>query len=59
MSKLRYFRIYCLDGAKHIVRVEELRASSEQEAVAAAQECCPFTPCEVWEGSRLVATVGD
>ncbi|MFP5328631.1 MAG: hypothetical protein ACLGHC_00625 [Alphaproteobacteria bacterium] len=59
MSKLRYFRIYFLDGAKHIVRVEEFRARSEQEAVAAAQEASPFMQCEVWEGNQLIAQVGD
>jgi hypothetical protein len=51
------YRIYRLDRARHIVEVEWVSASSDEEAVAAARAMKNSGLREVWMGDRLVATV--
>jgi hypothetical protein len=58
MSKLRYFRIYCMDGANHIRRAEGIRASGDEQAIKAAEKIRGHQQCEVWEGERLVERLG-
>ena len=51
------YRIYRLDRAKHIVEVEWVSASSDDEAVAVARAIKNSGLREVWIGDRLVATI--
>jgi len=51
------YRIYRLDRAKHIVEVEWVTASSDEEAVAVARAIKSGGLREVWIGDRLVATI--
>ena len=52
------YRLYSLDGVGRIDLSEVIQASTDGEAVAKACELKPGTlKCEVWEGSRLVATL--
>jgi hypothetical protein len=51
------YRIYRLDRAKHIVEVEWVTASSDEEAVAVARAMKSGGLREVWIGDRLVATI--
>jgi hypothetical protein len=51
------YRIYRLDRAKHIVEVEWVTASSDEEAVAVARAITRGGLREVWIGDRLVATI--
>lgn len=51
------YRIYRLDRANHIVEVEWVNASNDQEAIAIARTMKNSGRREVWLGDRLVATV--
>ena len=52
------YRLYCLDGAKHIARAADvIRADSDEDAVIAARRLGKPTACEIWQGRRLVATI--
>ncbi|HEX6071741.1 MAG TPA: hypothetical protein VFY95_01875 [Sphingomicrobium sp.] len=51
------YRIYRLDRANHIVDVEWISASDDQEAIAAARGMKNSGRREVWLGDRLVATL--
>ena len=55
---MRDYRLYCLDGARHIARAAQvIRASSDEDAVAQAHELQMPMACEIWQGRRLVATI--
>ena len=49
------YRVYCFDGARHVVSVDEIEAASDEEAVAKARAADFGDKCEVWDGHRLVA----
>lgn len=50
------YRIYCLDGAGKISFAEDLRAETDEGAIAKARERKRNTlKCEVWHGAKLIA----
>ena len=49
------YRIYCFDHARKSVSVNEIKASTDEEAIAAAEAAGFGSQCEVWQGRRLVA----
>ena len=49
------YRVYCYDGAHHIVTAELIDAASDEEAIAKAEAAGFGTKCEIWQGKRLVA----
>ena len=49
------YRIYCFDSALQLVTADEILASSDEEATAAAKAAPFCSKCEVWHGRRLVA----
>ena len=51
------YRIYRLDQGKHVLEVDWLTASSDDEAVAAARAMKNRGRREVWRGERLIATI--
>jgi hypothetical protein len=51
------YRVYRLDRAHHVVEIEWVAATSDEEAVAAARAMKGEGKREVWLGERLVATV--
>lgn len=52
------YRLYCLDGAGKINFAENLTADSDEQAIAEARRRKhSMRKCEVWQGSRLVATL--
>jgi hypothetical protein len=52
------YRIYCFDGVRNVVTGDLIEASSDEEAIAAAERAGFGTRCEIWEGDRLVAELG-
>jgi hypothetical protein len=53
------YRVYCFDGAHAIVTADWLDAASDEEAIAKAKARGFGTKCEIWERSRLVASLGE
>jgi hypothetical protein len=52
------YRLYCLDGAGKIKLADEIVASDDAEAIENARDTHRGgRKCEVWQGSRLVATL--
>lgn len=53
------YKLYRLDGVKHIARAAEvLSADSDEAAVAAARSLTETGGAlEIWQGRRLVATI--
>lgn len=53
------YRVYCYDGASKIVTADFTNASSDEEAVAKAEAKGFGWKCEIWDGKRLVAQLGE
>lgn len=53
------YRLYCLDAEGVSVAAEWIEASSDGEAIDQARLLQGVRQCEVWQGSRLVATLRD
>ena len=51
----KIYRVYCFDGARHVVSVDEIEAGSDEEAIAKAQAAGFGDKCEIWDDKRLVA----
>jgi hypothetical protein len=52
------YRLYCLDGAGSISFADWIQADDDEGAVRQARELkSSALKCEVWQGSRLVATL--
>jgi hypothetical protein len=55
---MQSYRLYCLDGAGKISFAEELKAQTDEGAIAEARDRKRNAlNSEVWHGSRLVATL--
>ncbi len=53
---MAWYRLYCLEGA-HIANGEDLEADSDEEAIKVASELHPTTDCELWRGTKKVASI--
>jgi len=53
------YRVYCYDGAHKVVTADWLEAASDDEAIAKAKARGFGTKCEIWERSRMVASLED
>ena len=52
------YRLYCLDGGGHIQFAEPLDANDDADAVRQAHDLkLKALKCEIWQGSRLVASL--
>ena len=58
-SSQKIYRIYCFDAARHVVSVDEIKASSDEQAIAMTEEAGFGTKCELWDGRRMVAQLQD
>ena len=55
---MQSYRLYCLDGAGKISFAEDLEAQTDEDAIAEARDRKRNAlKCEIWHGSRLVATL--
>ena len=54
-SPQKTYRVYCFDSRLKLVTAEEIRASSDEEAIVVAQASGFGSKCEIWLGRRLVA----
>ena len=53
------YRLYCLDGAGRIDFADWIEAQDDADAIAQARELKKGAlMCEVWQGDRLVASLG-
>lgn len=53
------YRLYGLDGVRRVASAEWIEADDDGAAVAAARKQYGDGRCEVWQGPRLVARLGD
>jgi hypothetical protein len=57
-SPRKTYRIYCFDGVQRVVSADWLEAASDEEAIAKAEAAGFGSRCEIWDGRRLVASLG-
>jgi hypothetical protein len=57
-SEMPDYRLYRLDGAGKITRVELISASDDEEAAALAQAASDAMRAELWLRDRRVAQIG-
>jgi hypothetical protein len=50
------YRYYCLDGVGHLHLADWIAAESDEDAIAQIETRHPDGKCEIWQGSRLVAS---
>jgi len=55
----KHYRVYCYDAAHKIVTADWLDAIDDEAAIAAARELGFGTKCELWDGKRMVASLGE
>ena len=53
------YRVYCYDAVHKAVSVDLIDAASDEEAIAKAKEQGFGSRCEIWDGRRLVAELGE
>jgi hypothetical protein len=53
------YRVYCFDEAHNILTGDWLHAADDEDAIAKALARGFGSKCEVWEGKRLVAELGE
>jgi len=56
---MKTYRVYCFDAARHVLSVDEIDATGDEEAIARAQAQGFGTRCEIWDGKRLAAQLED
>jgi hypothetical protein len=52
---MKTYRIYCFDANRHILSVDEIDVTGDEDAIAKAHARDFGTMCEVWDERRLVA----
>lgn len=54
------YRLYCMDGAGKIDLADWIEAADDEEAIRKARALkANSSKCEVWQGARLIRTLGD
>lgn len=53
------YRVYCYDSVHKVVSVELISAASDEDAIAEAEAQGFGSRCEIWDGRRLVAHLGE
>jgi hypothetical protein len=53
------YRFYHIDGAGRFSTAEWIEASDDADAIAAARKRRRAAKAELWQGSRLVARIGE
>lgn len=55
----RTYRVYCFDSEHNIVTADLIEAVDDADAIARAEAAGFGSKCEIWDGRRLVAELGD
>lgn len=58
-SPLKTYRIYSYDAANKMVTADLIDAIDDAEALAKTNAAGFGSKCELWEGERLVANLGE
>jgi hypothetical protein len=58
-SPLQTYRIYCFDSVHEMLTSDLIEAASDEDAIAGAEEAGYGSRCEIWQGRRLVAELGE
>ena len=58
-APLKTYRVYSYDAAHKVVTADLIEAGSDDEAIAAAEAAGFGTRCEIWDGRRIVAALGE
>ena len=58
-SALTTYRVYCFDGVHKVLTTDLIEAATDEEAIAMAEKAGYGSQCEIWEGRRLVAELGE
>ena len=53
------YRVYCFDGSAMTLTGHFIEVRSDEGAIAKAQARGVHSRCEIWEGTRLVAQLGE
>ena len=56
-EKLAGYRLYGLDGVDKVASGEWIDADDDETAIEVAKKMMDGTPCELWQGQRLVARI--
>lgn len=56
-SNVETYRLYCLDGVGKVVSAEWIEAQGDEVAIRIAGDLHADRSCELWQNSRLVATL--
>jgi len=55
----RTYRIYCYDSRSKILSAEWLDATTDEESIAESKALGFGSKCEIWNGDRMVAQLGE
>ena len=58
-TPLKTYRVYCFDGVHKVLTSELVEATTDEEAIALAEEAGFGSRCEIWQDRRLVAELGE
>ena len=58
-SPLKSYRVYCYDGAHHILTADIIEAASDEDAIAQAEAADYCSRYEIWDDRRMVAELND
>lgn len=58
-TPLKTYRVYCFDGVHKVLTSDMIEAASDEDAIALAEEAGFGSQCEIWQGRRLVAELGE
>ena len=53
----RDYRYYCLDASGRLHEAEWFQAEDDEAAVSQIRNKHPDAKCEIWQGTRLVASI--
>jgi hypothetical protein len=56
-EKVAGYRLYGLDGVDKVASGEWIEADDDETAIEVAKEKMNGSPCELWQGRRLVARI--
>jgi hypothetical protein len=54
---MHQYRLYTLDGVGKISRAETIEAESDEDAIMIARAAKKPVRCELWQNTRLIATI--
>jgi hypothetical protein len=58
-STAQTYRVYFFDSVHKVLTSDLIEAASDEDAVATAQKAGFGTQCEIWQGRRLIAELGE